>query len=228
MTHRRILCLLVALSAAVLGGYVLAQQTRTVETEVRISARQLDDGRTEFALQQRDGAGWGERQLARARYFPEDVGHDRWLNSSPYIVRIAAPAGTETTAQQGQQEQQAEPTPTSVLSPDMEWANLWVYLADGTYGRLEATALFFYDLPEFAMDVIVTSGHRSFSYCQADPVFADIVFSLGCELPEVSHAAIDNVAAIIGAGLEESLRYDCIRNNASSAQTSVWSCLLRE
>ena len=66
------------------------------ETQVRISARQLEDGRIEFALQQDDGDGWGERQLARARYFPADPGHSRWLNSSPYTVRVEVDAFDQT------------------------------------------------------------------------------------------------------------------------------------
>ena len=48
----------------------------------RIVARRLDDGRTEFGWQP---AG-GERVLPRARYFPAEVGHQRWLNSSPVEV----------------------------------------------------------------------------------------------------------------------------------------------
>ncbi len=73
-------------------GLLVVQATshNSVSTDVRISARQLDDGRTEFALQQRAGDGWGERILARQRYFPADVGHNRWLNSSPYEVAIGA------------------------------------------------------------------------------------------------------------------------------------------
>ena len=65
------------------------------ETQVRISARQLDDGRVEFALQQNDGSGWGERELATNRYFPAEVGHGRWLNSSPYAVAVGEPQAAE-------------------------------------------------------------------------------------------------------------------------------------
>ncbi|MDE2892685.1 MAG: hypothetical protein OXN86_09305 [Chloroflexota bacterium] len=102
MSRRRAVGLMAALTLAVLGGYLLATETRTVETEVRINARQLDDGRTEFALQQRDGSGWGERQLVRARYLPADVGHDRWLSSSPYTVSIEVEA-SEPVSQPGRE-----------------------------------------------------------------------------------------------------------------------------
>ena len=75
------------------------------EPEVRISARQLADGRIESALQQRgrvgpsapaapDDGGWGERVLPHQRFFPA-TGSERWLNSLPVIsggvgLRISA------------------------------------------------------------------------------------------------------------------------------------------
>ena len=60
------------------------------DAEVRISARRLDDGRTEFALQQRVDGEWQERQLPDARYIPADLAHDRWLNSSALLVETEA------------------------------------------------------------------------------------------------------------------------------------------
>ena len=48
----------------------------------RIVARRLDDGRTEFGWQ----PSGGERVLPTQRYFPANVGHQRWLNSSPVEV----------------------------------------------------------------------------------------------------------------------------------------------
>ena len=60
--------------------------------EVRVAARRLDDGRTEFALQERTaGESWGERRLPRARFFPAGAAVDRWLSSSPLTVGEAAP-----------------------------------------------------------------------------------------------------------------------------------------
>ena len=95
---RRIL-FAVVLAATLLGvaGGVIAQ---TIETsaEVRIVARRLDDGRTEFALQQRDGDGWGERILPARRYFPADPGHSRWLASSEIPITVEAPTSTTATA----------------------------------------------------------------------------------------------------------------------------------
>ena len=51
---------------------------------VRIVARKLDDGRVEFALQQRQtDSTWGDRQRPRARFFPTTARVGRWLASSP-------------------------------------------------------------------------------------------------------------------------------------------------
>ena len=58
-------------------------------TEVRITAQRLADGRTEFALQQREADGeWGERLLPRARFFPATSAVGRWLSSTPLTVSL--------------------------------------------------------------------------------------------------------------------------------------------
>ena len=62
------------------------------ETEVRISAKRLESGVVEFALQQRDGDHWGERIAPRSRYFPTNARVDHWLNSSPIAIDTPAPA----------------------------------------------------------------------------------------------------------------------------------------
>lgn len=80
-----------ALAALAAGAVYAASHS----AEVRITARQLEDGRVEFALQQRVGGEWGERQLPRSRFFPADVGHNRWLNSTPLTVSVAAEAESE-------------------------------------------------------------------------------------------------------------------------------------
>ena len=58
------------------------------EAEVRITAQRLADGRTEFALQQREAdGGWSDRLLPRVRFFPATVTAGRWLSSTPLAVR---------------------------------------------------------------------------------------------------------------------------------------------
>ena len=91
--------LIVALVAALIGGvatYTIQAATQTAESEVRISAQRLDDGRVEFALQQRqpDGA-WGERLLPQLRFFPASGFVNHWANSSPLTItsQIEDPPG---------------------------------------------------------------------------------------------------------------------------------------
>ena len=55
-----------------------------------LAARASAEGprRIEFALQQRVDGEWGKRQLPSSRFFPADVGHNRWLNSTPITVSV--------------------------------------------------------------------------------------------------------------------------------------------
>ena len=76
-----IVALLIALAASI------ALATTGGEAEVRINARQLEDGRVEFALEQN-----GERTLPRSRYFPADAPVGKWLRSSPIPVSMSQAA----------------------------------------------------------------------------------------------------------------------------------------
>ncbi|MDE2966619.1 MAG: hypothetical protein OXS30_03880 [Chloroflexota bacterium] len=73
------------------AGLAVSQSTTTHTAQVRINARQLDDGRVEFALQQRDGASWGDRLLLPGRFLAANVGHDRWVSTRAYTVSIEVP-----------------------------------------------------------------------------------------------------------------------------------------
>lgn len=53
----------------------------TGDTEFRITARRLADGRTEAALQARTGEVWGERRPASGWFFPSDARVERWYSS---------------------------------------------------------------------------------------------------------------------------------------------------
>ena len=68
------------------------------EVEVRITARRLEDGRTEFAVEQREGDGWSERIAPRARFLPAEPPVGRWLFSTPVTVggsTLASPVDTD-------------------------------------------------------------------------------------------------------------------------------------
>lgn len=80
------------------------------EVETRIRARRHEDGRTEFALQQKlDGENWGENILPSGRFLSAEhrTSHiDRWLNSSPVtlstvtvVPAVEVPAGVPIVAE---------------------------------------------------------------------------------------------------------------------------------
>ena len=63
------------------------EEALTPIPDLRIAARRVSGGRTEFALQTRDeGSAWDERILPRLRFMPADADVDRWLTSSPIEV----------------------------------------------------------------------------------------------------------------------------------------------
>ena len=64
-------------------------QDATGEVDVRVAAQRLADGRTEFALQEREADGsWGARRLPTRRMFPAGADVGRWLSSSPLTVEV--------------------------------------------------------------------------------------------------------------------------------------------
>ena len=88
---RRLLIIAGLLAMLALGaiGAIVVQGHTGDATEVRITAQRLEDGRTEFALQQRTGDTWSDRILPSGRYFPADAEAGRWLNSTPIHVGSA-------------------------------------------------------------------------------------------------------------------------------------------
>jgi len=94
-------------------------------TEVRITAMRHDDGRIEFALQEREGSGWSDRILPRARFFPATGREGRWLASTPIRVGIA----------------EVHPVVTRVVDGD----TIEVRMPDG---ELERVRLLLVDTPE--------------------------------------------------------------------------------
>ena len=62
---------------------------------IRITARLLEDGRIEFAVQPRRTSGeWGGRLYPSIRFLPADPPRGRWLNSSPVLVAPEAAAAS--------------------------------------------------------------------------------------------------------------------------------------
>ena len=76
---------IVAMSVLATAGAASADHDESLQ--VRISARNLDGGRIEFALQRwRDDGTWGTRQLPTIRFVPADATPGRWLTSSPLPI----------------------------------------------------------------------------------------------------------------------------------------------
>ena len=72
----------------------IAQELDAVGGDVahlmRIEARRLEDGRTEFALRLRDAAdGWGDRLLPGSRFLPARAAAEVWLASRSITLRLA-------------------------------------------------------------------------------------------------------------------------------------------
>ena len=84
------LVILAIVMVPVLGVHWVAAQDAHGGVEVRVAAQRLADGRTEFALQERNADGsWAERRLPRARFFPANARVGRWLSSSPLVVEFS-------------------------------------------------------------------------------------------------------------------------------------------
>ena len=80
----------IAVVGAVLGSVATAHSASGY-ADVRVAARLVEDGRFEFAVQQRlDDGSWGDRVLPQRRFFPAQPGHDRWLFATPVTVSASA------------------------------------------------------------------------------------------------------------------------------------------
>ena len=90
-----IVVLLIATAVSSIAVAAQAQSGDGSGTEVRITAKRLEDGRTEFALQQRDGDGWSNRIAPRNRFLPAVPPVGRWLVSSPVTIGAAMMAGED-------------------------------------------------------------------------------------------------------------------------------------
>ena len=73
---------------ALLGQLQQCEKDR-FDSDVRITARKLENGEVEFALQQRTSTGWTEQLLPSRRRFPVNAPVGRWLSSSP--LELATP-----------------------------------------------------------------------------------------------------------------------------------------
>ena len=110
LKHQRVVYLLVGLFIGALAtGMVWA--TNGGDSEVRVAARVLDDGRVEVGIQQRAaGSEWGELERPEHSVVPADVERGRWLYSSALSITSAAVTGAfgdTTTVEESQADREA-------------------------------------------------------------------------------------------------------------------------
>ena len=70
------------------GRWLVSSAINVGAVTLRVTAQKLADGRIEFAVQQRTGDTWGQRQLPTRRFFPADTAVGRWLVSSPITLNV--------------------------------------------------------------------------------------------------------------------------------------------
>ena len=78
---------------AAVGRWLVSSPLSAGDATVRIVARRLTDGRTEFGARVRAGGSWGQRLLPSKRFFPTTATVGRWLRSSPLQLGATAGAG---------------------------------------------------------------------------------------------------------------------------------------
>lgn len=102
--------LVVLLCAASVAGVTTTVVAQEMEAEaggeargsLRIAAKRLPDGRTEFGLQRQSPDGrWGTLQLPRLRFVPAETRAGRWLGSSPVTVNVSPHPDYDPTGEIG-------------------------------------------------------------------------------------------------------------------------------
>ena len=121
----------VALLAALIGGgaaLIIRAQSDDSATELRLSARRLDDGTVELGLQRRTPDGWSPRILPDRRFLSLQVPNNEWLNSAAFALsepdRVAAETVATPAADDVQAAEEAEqPSPAEAEATQQEQAD---------------------------------------------------------------------------------------------------------
>lgn len=78
MLKNAVIALLVLAVVGSVTSVVVYSQMQTAEVEVRVQAKRLADGRTEFAVQQREDGGWSGSLFRSNPRLRADPVVDRW------------------------------------------------------------------------------------------------------------------------------------------------------
>ncbi len=87
--------LLALLITALIGGVATAlvrSQSQTAEVDVRVRAKRLADGRTEFEIQQRESGAWSESLFRSNPRLRADPVIDRWYSSGAVTATTEVPS----------------------------------------------------------------------------------------------------------------------------------------
>lgn len=90
----RTLLVAALLLAALIGGgaaLIIRAQSDDSATELRLSARRLDDGSVELGLQRRTADGWSARILPDGRFLSLNVLNNEWRNSAAFALAESGP-----------------------------------------------------------------------------------------------------------------------------------------
>ncbi len=105
-------------------------------------------------------------------------------------------------------------------------ASIWVFIWDGDYGWMEASAQTSRDVPIFELDVTVAAGIRTDTFCNAEQMFQNQPQELSCATPEFSITQVTDVRACIDCPWNPT-HFRCEKNDASRANVHVYACELR-
>lgn len=163
-----IVALIVALVSALMTVVVVGQGSDG-GVEVRVNAKRLDDGRTEFAVQQREGSSWSDRIAPRGRFLPAEPPVGRWLNSTPVTVGAVSASGTSVALLHGTP--LAPPQGTAQVGGTSETGVVYRVERDGFTGAITTRVFVSGDGDEFLTDPLILRVE-----CTAEDRFA-VLFS---------------------------------------------------
>lgn len=195
MLKNAVIALLVLAVVGSVTSVVVYSQVQTAEVEVRVRAKRLADGRTEFAVQQREDGGWSDSLFRSNPRLRADPVVDRWYSSR--AVTASAPVDVAQLAAA------ARPVPPAT----------WAPLGDtGGEVRIDLDYSVESDIISGALTTVVSTTARG------DRLGLEYVkLSLVCEGGALNLIVDDDEYRFSSAPIEVTLRFD-----GGSPETHSW------
>lgn len=195
MLKNAVIALLVLAVVGSVTSVVVYSQMQTAEVEVRVQAKRLADGRTEFAVQQREDGGWSDSLFRSNPRLRADPVVDRWYSSR--AVTASAPVDVAQLAAT------ARPVPPAA----------WAPLGDTGGGvRIDLDYSVESDIISGALTTVVSTTARG------DRLGLEYVkLSLVCEGGALNLIVDDDEYRFSSAPIEVTLRFD-----GGSPETHSW------